>query len=156
MSDLLNQIRHAQVLTNLRRRGLAEECQTRAERDAPAALAASAAAQARAKAENAEFTQTRLSVLSFRVESAAYLIGEDRQAIARVINTNLQGRYEADARRLAACWNACEGVPTETLELAASWGDIVKGVMGGARISAEAAAVGAALDSESLEQGEVL
>lgn len=62
----------------------------------------------------------------------------------------------ANARRLVACWNACEGVPTETLELAASWGDIVKGVMGGARISAEAAAVGAGLDSESLEQGEVL
>ncbi len=62
----------------------------------------------------------------------------------------------SNVRRIVACVNACAGVPTETLELAASWGDIVKGVMGGARISAEAAAVGAGLDSESLEQGEVL
>ena len=33
---------------------------------------------------------------------------------------------EANARRLAACWNACAGIPTEQLELAASWGDIIK------------------------------
>lgn len=36
-------------------------------------------------------------------------------------------RYtDANARRLAACWNACAGIPTEQLELAASWGDIIK------------------------------
>jgi hypothetical protein len=57
-------------------------------------------------------------------------------------------------RRIVACVNACAGVPTETLELAASWGDIVKGVMGGARISAEAARIGAGLDGDSLEQGD--
>lgn len=35
-------------------------------------------------------------------------------------------RSVANARRLAACWNACQGIPTEQLELAASWGDIIK------------------------------
>lgn len=36
-------------------------------------------------------------------------------------------RYtDANARRLAACWNACAGIPTAQLELAASWGDIIK------------------------------
>lgn len=108
------------------------------------------------KAANDKHTQGRLSVTFSELENAAYLVNDKRQAVARCINTNLEWLFEANARRLAACWNACEGVPTETLELAASWGDIVKGVMGGARISAEAAAVGAALDSESLEQGEVL
>jgi hypothetical protein len=29
---------------------------------------------------------------------------------------------EANARRLVACWNACEGVPTEVLEAACSGG----------------------------------
>ena len=32
------------------------------------------------------------------------------------IEVNTGARSEHDARRLAACWNACEGVPTESLE----------------------------------------
>ena len=33
----------------------------------------------------------------------------------------------ASARRLVACWNACEGLPTEVLEHAASTGDSLGG-----------------------------
>jgi hypothetical protein len=34
---------------------------------------------------------------------------------------------DEDARRLVACWNACEGLPTEVLEHAASTGDSLGG-----------------------------
>lgn len=121
----------------------------------PRDIAAMTAHAAGIKAENDAYTQGRLRagrmVCGMRVDGSS-LLNERGEMIAMAFTSNVDG--EADARRLAACWNACEGVPTETLELAASWGDIVKGVMGGARISAEAAAVGAALDSESLEQGD--
>lgn len=61
----------------------------------------------------------------------------------------------ANKRRILACVNACAGVPTETLEAAASWADIVKAPLTHRHhIPAEAAAVGAVLDPESLEQGE--
>lgn len=32
----------------------------------------------------------------------------------------------ANRRRILACVNACQGIPTAQLELAASWGDIIK------------------------------
>lgn len=38
----------------------------------------------------------------------------------------LEAKQLATLNRLAACWNACIGIPTEQLELAASWGDIIK------------------------------
>lgn len=38
------------------------------------------------------------------------------QAIARTVNPQTEGEDEANARRLAACWNACEGISTENLE----------------------------------------
>lgn len=120
----------------------------------PRDIAAMTAHAAAIKAENDVHTQGLLTVRRHGDERAAYLLNDQSMAVARCINTDLENCFEANARRLAACWNACAGVPTETLELAASWGDIVKGVMGGARISAEAAAVGAGLDGESLEQGE--
>ena len=60
-------------------------------------------------------------------------------------------------RRIVACVNACAGVPTETLELCARWGDVVNAtVFNRVHIPAEAAAVGAVLDGASLEQGEPL
>jgi hypothetical protein len=121
-------------------------------------IAAMTAHAAGIKAENDAYTQGRLRagllICGQEVERNR-LFNSDGELIAILLSTTTTSS-ESDARRLAACWNACAGAPTETLELAASWGDIVKGVMGGARISAEAAAVGAALDSESLEQGEVL
>ena len=124
--------------------------------DAQAALAASAAAQAKAKAANEAHTQGLLRTgqqICGQLVSTAGLYNEAGQLVGLAFTT-VSTKAEADARRLAACWNACIDVPTETLELASSWGDIVKGVMGGARIPAEAAAVGAGLDGESLEQGE--
>lgn len=118
-------------------------------------IAAMKALPAAIKAQNEAYTQGRLVVQVAAHEPAAYLVNDQRQAVARCINTNLQGRFEADARRLAACWNVCEGIPTETLESCAHWSDIVKAPMNHRQhIPAEAAAVGAVLDPESLEQGE--
>ncbi len=34
----------------------------------------------------------------------------------RVAHVSLRRECEADARRLVACWNACEGISTEALE----------------------------------------
>lgn len=164
MSDLINQIRRAQMLAgeqavvdNLRRMGLADECQTRAERDAPAALVASTASEAAAKAANEAYTQGRLraglQVCGMHVDRSR-LFTEDGTLLAMAFTT-LESASEADARRLAACWNACQDVPTETLEACASWADIVKAPLSHRHhIPAEAAAVGAVLDPESLEQGE--
>lgn len=168
MSDLINRIRAAQrqagedvVMQHLRRVGLADECQTRAERDAPAARAASAAAQAAAKAANAVHTEGpwRVGRAGAVVSDHAVFPNSPRgfdEFTAFGGHVVASGVTAANARRIVACVNACAGVPTETLELAASWGDIVKGVMGGARIPAEAARIGAGLDGESLEQGEPL
>ena len=70
---------------------------------------------------------------------------------------HLSPHFSNIARRMAASWNACAGIPTETLEAAASWADIVKAPLNHRQhIPAEAAAVGAVLDSNSLEQGDPL
>lgn len=69
------------------------------------------------KRENDDYTQGRLVVQVAPSEPAAYLVNDKRQAVARVIDTNLEGRFEINARRLAACWNACAGIPTAALEL---------------------------------------
>lgn len=123
----------------------------------PRDIAAMTAHAAGIKAENDAYTQGLLRaghpVCGLEVDRSC-LFNSDGTRMAMVFTTHRARGAEADARRLAACWNACIDVPTETLELASSWGDILKGVMGGARISAEAAAVGAALDSDSLEQGD--
>lgn len=69
----------------------------------------------------------------------------------------LSPHFSNIARRMSACWNACANTPTETLEACASWADIVKAPMVSRHyIPPEAAAVGAVLDPEALEQGEVL
>lgn len=130
----------------------------RALTDAQAALAASAAAQAKAKAANEAHTRGLLRTgqqICGQLVSTAGLYNEAGQLVGLAFTT-VGTKGEADARRLAACWNACEGVPTEHLESCAHWSDIVKAppLQHCAHIPAEAARIGAALDSESLEQGE--
>jgi hypothetical protein len=64
-----------------------------------------------------------LKVLSFSkhpngVTRQVYEIGEEGQVCPpgiAVVN-QIDGRGEANARRLVACWNACQGITTETLE----------------------------------------
>lgn len=45
---------------------------------------------------------------------------EEGRAGVFVANT---GDNKANARRLVACWNACEGISTETLEQAKDWAE---------------------------------
>jgi hypothetical protein len=85
----------------------------------------------------------------------------DNQIVAFAVAHDPEPFADSDCRdnlrRIVACVNACAGVPTETLESCAHWSDIVKSPLSHRQhIPAEAAAVGAVLDSESLEQGEVL
>ena len=122
----------------------------------PRDIAAMTAQAAGIKAENDAYTQGRLRagrmVRGMRVDGSS-LLNERGEMIAMAFTSDVDG--EADARRLAACWNVCEGIPTETLESCAHWSDIVSAPLNHRQhIPAEAAAVGAALDGESLEQGE--
>ena len=85
----------------------------------------------------------------------------DNQIVAFAVAHDPEPFADSDCRdtlrRIVACVNACAGVPTETLELCARWGDVVNAtVFNRVHIPAEAAAVGAVLDPESLEQAEVL
>lgn len=130
--------------------------QSRAERDAPAALAASIAAQAQAKAGNAAHTPGPLELRNeFGMQSLIYPVGAEYPAAAVTGYYSRLGQSEPNARRIVACWNACIGVPTETLESAAGWADIVKTPLAHRQcIPAEAAQIGAALDGDSLEQGD--
>ena len=121
-------------------------------------IAAMTARAAGIKAENDAYTQGRLraghSVCGLEVDRSC-LFNSDGSRMAMVFTTHRARGAEADARRLSACWNACEGIPTATLEACSSWADIVKAPMNHRQhIPAEAAAVGAGLDGESLEQGE--
>ena len=61
-------------------------------------------------------TQGRLIVAMDEQNNSAYLVGDDKKAVARVINAGLRGDYGNDARRLAACWNMCENISTENIE----------------------------------------
>lgn len=50
-------------------------------------------------------------------DARLYLRDKHDNIIARLAGTT--GKYESEemnARRLVACWNACQGVPTEVLE----------------------------------------
>lgn len=119
-------------------------------------IAAMTAHAASFKAANDAYTQGRLRagklVCGMRVDGSS-LFNERDEMIAMAFTSDVDG--EADARRLSACWNVCEGIPTETLESCAHWSDIVKAPLSHRHhIPAEAAAVGAVLDGESLEQGE--
>lgn len=61
---------------------------------------------------SAQHTQGRISVKGTRLYADDYP-GIDCIATMQVSN---QPMWEQDARRLAACWNACEGISTEALE----------------------------------------
>ena len=67
---------------------------------------------------SAQHTQERLAVENETNEDGrVYLtIKGKRLALGAVFNLQMRGNTLNDARRLAACWNACEGVPTEFLE----------------------------------------
>lgn len=155
MSDLINRIRAAQVraaedvvVANLQSMGLATESPRPAL--TPRDIAAMTAHAAGIKAENVAPVMPTLHVFSQYAEI------ELRTADGRTVAV-LSQHFANIARRLADCWNAAGDTPTETLESCAHWSDIVKSPLSHRQhIPAEAAAVGAALDSESLEQGEVL
>ncbi len=124
----------------------------------PRDVAAMTAHAAAIKAENAAHTQGLLRagqmVSGMRVDGSG-LFNARGEMVAMAFTSDVDG--EADARRLAACWNACTGIPTEQLESCAHWADIVKAPLQHcAHIPAEAALVGAALDGDSLEQGDPL
>lgn len=121
-------------------------------------VAAMTAHAAAIKTANDAYTQGRMTLGESNSGGTDVLI--DGQRVARTLHGVVEPRMTAAqshevACRLIACWNACAGVPTETLELCARWGDVVNAtVFNRVHIPAEAAAVGAVLDSESLEQGD--
>lgn len=161
MSDLLNQIRCAQVsaaenivVANLRRMGLADECQTRAERDAPAALTASLASQASVKELN-ELRTERDALLA----QVAALPSLDQ--VHAIVASHLTSVYLCT--RVWSAWSV--GTMSEDDFIAATeteFADDLAAAIFAAfgttptvpAIPAEAAAVGAVLDPESLEQGD--
>lgn len=109
------------------------------------------------KAENHAYTRGRLSagqVICGLEIKRNHLFNATGTLLAAVFTTP-EARGEADARRLAACWNVCDGIPTETLESCSHWSDIVTApLQHRAHIPAEAAAIGPVLDPHSLEQGD--
>lgn len=78
-----------------------------------------------------EHTKERLRVIAWREHSMSTLVCEPARADGISTETVVaqcegQGvaKREADARRLVACWNACEGISTENLERATASGDL--------------------------------
>lgn len=69
---------------------------------------------------SAQHTQGRISVKGTRLYADDYP-GIDYIAAMQVSN---QPMWDEDARRLAACWNACEKVSTEDLEALTRPGDV--------------------------------
>lgn len=137
MSDLINQIRAAQVrageevvLASLRSQGLADQCQTRAERDAPVALAASMAAQALTRELNA-----------IRTERDTLL-----NALRQIATTEAGSNSEPDV--MGAALDNCVAIAQGALRACHKRARYI--------VAPEAAAIGDSLDGESLEQGEVL
>lgn len=74
---------------------------------------------------SAQHTQARLEVEDATNEDGrVYLtIKGKRLALGAVFNLQMRGNTLNDARRLAACWNACEGLPTDLLENITMMGD---------------------------------
>ncbi len=58
----------------------------------------------------------RLTASEAEPGSGCAYVTAGHRALARVHNLDLGGRSDADARRLAAAWNFCNGIPTEDLE----------------------------------------
>lgn len=90
-----------------------------------------------------QHTQGRLIVEPDENNKAAFIVGEDHRAIARVNNAGLRGYFLSDARRLAACWNACEGIDTDNLEKFPGWAS--DGFAPGVKVVQELAAARALL-----------
>ena len=135
MSQLLQQIRDAQiraaenvVVANLQRMGLDHSQQPRAERDAPMALSASIAAQAQTRELNA-----------LRTERDTLL-----NALRKIATTE-------------ACSNSDPDVMGAALDNAVA---VAQGALRACQqraryaVAPEAAAIGAELDPESIEQGD--
>lgn len=74
-------------------------------------------------------TQDRLEVTDMTNEDGrVYLTVEGKElALASVFNLLMRGNTIGDARRLAACWNVCEGVDTLELETAARYKALATG-----------------------------
>lgn len=136
MSQFLQQIRDAQiravekvVVANLQRMGLDHSQQPRAERDAPMALAASIAAQAQTRELN-----------NLRTERDTLL-----NALRQIATTE-------------ACSNSDPDVMGEALDNAVA---IAQGALRACQhhktrpVAPEAAAIGAELDPDALEQGDI-
>ncbi|MFN7153851.1 MAG: hypothetical protein ACK4OE_09165 [Acidovorax sp.] len=135
MSELLNRIRTAQrqagedvVMQHLQRIGLADECQTRAERDAPVALAASIAAQAQTRELNALRSErdTLLNALR-QIALTEACSNSDPEVMGKALDNCVaiaQGALRSCQQRVR-----CTAPP-------------------------EASAIGATLDPESIEQGD--
>jgi uncharacterized protein (DUF1810 family) len=62
-----------------------------------------------------QHTQGRLHVGEMHAGGRIALMSE-RFTIADVLSAFSSGVDEANARRLVACWNACEGIPTDWME----------------------------------------
>lgn len=67
---------------------------------------------------SAQHTQGRLVVEDeTETDGRAYIVLEEKcGALAAVFNYKLMGNTFNDACRLAACWNACDGIPLDALE----------------------------------------
>ena len=67
---------------------------------------------------SAQHTQGRLVVEDeTETDGRAYIVLEEKRgALAAVFNYKLMGNTFNDARRLAVCWNACEGIQLDVLE----------------------------------------
>lgn len=135
MSDLINQIRAAQVragedvvLANLRSLGFADQCQTRAERDAPVALAASIAAQSQTRELNALRTERDTLFNALRkIALTEACSNSDPEVMGKALDNCVAIAQGA----LRACQQRARYA-----------------------VAPEAAAVGADLDPDALEQGE--
>lgn len=91
----------------------------RRRQDLAAAQRASTAAQAAAKAESEAYTQGQLRAGLPTVDGVAFrnrLHTTDGRLVALVFGLGTDDG-EANTTRLAACWNACAGIPTAALEL---------------------------------------
>lgn len=56
------------------------------------------------------------STLGFKdgISNKVYLLDNEKGAVGEILYIDM--RRASDARRLVACWNACKGISTESLE----------------------------------------
>lgn len=85
----------------------------------------------------APHTPGRLVVAGTRLREASKDAGIDCIATMQVSN---QPNWDADARRLAACWNAFDGAETEAIENLADSGGVVEAANGAVKVITRLAA----------------